>query len=60
MKHDIQLRPVTDVNSRQDFNWSNILGITFDFLCVNRQLIPVSCEYRSVLQLQRSDEQFND
>ena len=54
---------MTDVNSRQDFSGSNshydFLSSTCDFLGINRQLIPVSYEYRSVLQLLRSGEHFN-
>ena len=52
MKHDIHAATCCDrcKFSRQDFNGSNILGITCDFLGINRQLIPVSCEYRSALQ----------
>ena len=51
MIHDIQLLVVQDVNNKQDFSGRNMhshydfLGITCDFLGINRQLIPVSCEY---------------
>ena len=55
----MQLRAVTDVNSRQNLNRSTIV-ITCDFLGINSQLIPVSFEYRSVLHLLRSGESGSD
>ena len=44
MIHDIQLLVVQDVNNKQDFSGRNMHS-HYDFLGINRQLIPVSCEY---------------
>ena len=60
MKHDIQLRAVTDVNSRHHKTSVEVtLGITCDFLGINRQLIPVSCEYVQDFSYYAVGEHFN-